>query len=155
MKTNTNCKDILKIAFALIFTIPFVIIGLPFLFLKRKKLEKKYTEYLGDNGGMNFFCYNNRKNSKAFIENEIIPNLKDGIEIVYLNGKQVESEYNKESLSEALYNLKNYSRFPHLMKIRDGKLIDKSINNLFYNVLNMNKTCADLLDEIHGFFEIE
>ena len=57
----------------------------------------------------------------------------------HLNGKNVESEQNTEFISEALYKLKNYSRFPHLMKIRNGKLIDKSINNPFYNVLNLKK----------------
>ena len=101
----------------------------------------------------NFFCYNNRRNSKRYIEDEIVPNLTDGIEIVYLNGKKVESEYNAAFISEALYQLKSYNGFPHLMKIRNGKLIDRSINNPLYNVLNMNKPKNELLTKINRFFE--
>ncbi len=34
------------------------------------------------------------------------------------------------------------------------KLIDKSINNPFYNVLNFNKPKTELLNQINRFFEI-
>ncbi len=131
-----------------------MIIFIPIGHFNRKKFEKKYAEFLNENNGKNFFCYNNRKNSKQYLEEDIVPNLNDGIEIVYLNGKKVESEYNVEFISEALYKLKNYSRFPHLMKIRNGKLIDKSINNPFYNVLNLNKDKTELLTKINRFFEL-
>ena len=138
----------------LILCLPIILIFIPIGHLQRKNFEKKYAEFLTKNDGTNFFCYNNRKNSKEYIEGEIIPNLIDGIEIVYLNGKKVESEHNSEFISEALYGLKNYSRFPHLMKIRNGKLIDKSINNPFYNVLNLNKPKSELLTKINRFFEL-
>lgn len=134
--------------------LPIIIISMPFLYFQRKQFEKKYSEFLTENNGKNFFCYNNRKNSKKYIEDEIIPNLKDRIEIVYLNGRKVESEYNAEFISEALYKLKSYSGFPHLMKIRNGKLIDKSINNPFYNVLNLKKPKNELLTKINRFFEL-
>ena len=133
---------------------PLILISMPFLYFQRKRFEKKYSKFLTENNGKNFFCYNNRKTSKNYIENEIIPNLTNGIEIVYLNGKKVETEYDVEFISGALYKLKNYSRFPHLMKIRNGKLIDKSINNPFYNVLNLNKPQNELLTQINRFFEL-
>src|SRR5690554_5695836 len=134
--------------------LPIMIILYPIHYFQRKQFEKKYSEFLNDNNGKNFFCYNNRKNSKEYIEDEIIPNLTEGIEIVYLNGRKVQSEYNSEFISEALYKLKSYSGFPHLMKIRNGKLIDKSINNPFYNVLNLNKSKCELLIQINRFFEL-
>ncbi|MGY5353490.1 hypothetical protein [Wenyingzhuangia sp. IMCC45467] len=137
-----------------ILAIPLMIIFIPIEHFNRKKFEKKYAEFLNENNGKNFFCYNNRKNSKQYIEEDILPNLNNGIEIVYLDGKKVESEYNVEFISEALYKLKNYNRFPHLMKIRNGKLIDKSINNPFYNVLNLNKPKNELLTKINLFFEL-
>ena len=75
-------------------------------------------------------------------------------EIVYLNGKKIENEnYPKEFLSNALYNLKNYSKFPHLMKIRNGKLIDKSINTIFFSIKNQKQSKEKLLKEIEFFFE--
>lgn len=127
----------------------------PIQFVQRKQFEKNYSEFLTENNGKNFFCYNNRKNSKEYIEEQIIPNLNEGIEIVYLKGKKVESEYNVEFISAALYKLNNYGRFPHLMKIRNGKLVDKSINNPFYNVLNLNKPKDGLLTKINRFFELK
>ncbi|MEM7087673.1 MAG: hypothetical protein AAF489_15945 [Bacteroidota bacterium] len=137
-----------------ILAIPFMIISLPIGHFQRKKFEKKYVEFLNENNGKNFFCYNNRKNSKQYIEEDIVPNLNDEIAIVYLNGKKIESEYNSEFISEALYGLKHYNKFPHLMKIRNGKLIDISINNPFYAVLNMNKSKTELLNKINVFFEL-
>lgn len=137
-----------------IVVLPIMMVVYPIDFFKRKRFEKKYTKFLNKNNGMNFFCYNNRKNSKNYIEKSIIPNLTNEIEIVYLNGNKIESDYNTEFISEALYKLKNYYRFPHLMKIRNGKLIDKSINNPFYNVLNMYKPKNELLNRINLFFEL-
>jgi len=136
-----------------ILLLPILLILYPIHFFQKKRFNKKHTEFLNANNGMNFFCYNNRKNSKNYIEKSIIPNLTEQIEIVYLNGKKVEAKQNSEFISEALYKLKNYSRFPHLMKIRNGKLIDKSINNPFYNVLNLKKDKTELLTKINLFFE--
>lgn len=153
-------KNILPFVLFVIIGIPIFILFLPIMviifpinYFQRKRFEKKYTEFLTKNNGVNFFCYNNRKNSKEYIEKNIIPNLNDEIEIVYLNGKKVESKYSAEFISQALYSLKNYNRFPHVMKIRNGKLIDKSVNNPFYNILNLNKPKTELLNQINQFFE--
>lgn len=127
---------------------------IPIGHFQRKKFEKKYAEFLNENNGKNFFCYNNRKKSKQYIEEDILPNLSDGIEVVYLNGKRIESEYSSEFISEALYGLKHYNKFPHLMKIRNGKLIDISINNPFYAAMNMNKSKIEFLNKINMFFKV-
>ena len=132
--------------------IPLVIITGPFVYFKRKRFENQYADFLINNNGADFFCYNNRENSKEYIEQQIIPELDAGIEIVYLNGQKVASNHSVEFISQALYRLKNYNQFPHLMKIRDGKLVDKSINNPFYNVLNSNKPKTELVDQINQFF---
>ena len=156
-----NIKDILlaiilgiPLVILIILISPLILISIPFTYLERKRFEENYAEFLIEMNGKNFFCYNNRKNSKEFIEQNIIPNLTDGIEIVYLNGKKIESEYPSEFISQALYKLANYNRFPHVMKIRNGKLIDKSVNNPFYNVLNLNKPKTELLNQINQFFEL-
>lgn len=138
-----------------IIILPFIVISYPYTYYKSKKFEKQYSDFLMQNNESNFFCYNNSKKSKEFIETEIIPCLDKQIEVVYLNGKQVETEnYSKEFISNALYSLRNYSRYPHLMKIREGKLVDKSINSLFFSVKNQNKSKDKLLVEIHNFFEL-
>ena len=137
-----------------ILILPIMVIFYPITFYQKAQFEKKYSEFLIENNGVNFFCYNNRKNSKEHIEKTIIPKLNNQVEIVFLNGKKVESNYSQEFISQALYRLKNYNRFPHLMKIREGKLIDKTLNNPFYNFLNSTKTRSELLNQINEFFEI-
>ena len=139
-----------------IISIPFIIISFPFTYYNRKQFEKKYSQFLLDNENANFFCYNNRKNAKEYIETEIIPKLNNNIEIVFLNGKKIENEnFPYEFLSNALYKLNNYSKFPHLMKIRNGKLIDESINSIFYSIKNQNKPQEKLLKQIDNFFELK
>ena len=138
----------------LILSIPFLIFIFIFKYFQKKKFEKKYLKFLKENEGKNFFCYNNRKKSKEYLEENILTNLNKEVVIVYLNGRDIESEYNKEFISEALYGLKHYTKFPHLMKIRNGQLIDKSINNPFFGILKMNKPKAELLGEINSFFQI-
>ncbi len=130
-----------------------MILFMPIKHFQQKKMKKKYAEFLNRNNGKNFFCYNSRKNSKQYIEKDIIPNLNEAIEIVYLNEKKIESDYNSEFISEALYGLKHYNKFPHLMKIRNGKVIDVSINNMFYSVMNMNKSKIELFNKIEQFFD--
>ncbi|WP_324026579.1 hypothetical protein QSV08_03355 [Maribacter sp. BPC-D8] len=137
-----------------ILAIPVMLAGIPIHYFQRKNFEKKYGEFLIENNGKNFFCYNNRKNSKQYLEQSILPNLSESIEIVYLDGKRIESTYDSGFISEALYGLKHYNKFPHLMKIRNGKLSDTSINNPFYAVLNMNKSKVELLSKINHFFDI-
>jgi len=137
-----------------VLVIPLILIFYPFGYFQRKKFERKYSKFLLQNEGKNFFCYNNRKNAKEYIETYILPDLSDRIDIVYLNGKKVESAYAKEFISHALYGLRYYKRFPHLMKIREGKLIDKSVNNIFYTIRNQNKPKEKMLNEMNEFFEI-
>ena len=157
-----NLKESLGFALLLLISIlcfvialPFIILSLPFTYFNRKQFEKEYENFLEQNNGKNFFCYNNKKKLKKFLESEIIPLLNNNIDIVYLNGRRVETKYSNEFISHALYNLKSYSKFPHLMKIRNGKLIDKSVNSIFYSIMNQNKLQNTLLAEISIFFEIE
>ena len=106
-------------------------------------------------GDKNFFCYNNRADAKDFIEKELIPSLDKAIELIYLDGREPKSKYVKDKISLALYKLKNYSRFPHLLKIRNGQMIDESINNEFFNTLRQNKPLDKLLRNINDFFELK
>ena len=161
MKTLKDIFSFILLVLITIIVIPFFILFLPILiiltsfdYFHRKKLKIKYAEFLIENDGVNFFCYNNRKKSKEHIEKHIIPNLDKGVLIVYLNGKKLEVENNSGFISSALYSLKNYNKFPHLMKIRNGNLFDISINNRFYNMLNQNRPKKDFLNQINTFFEL-
>ena len=120
------------------------------------KFKKKYEEYLLKIGDKNFFCYNNRKKGKEFIENEIIPFLNKDIEIIYLDGRTIKSnDYENKYFSYAFNRFENYSKFPHLMKIKNGEMKDISINNEFYNAINNNGDKSKLSLKMNTFFGVE
>lgn len=139
----------------LIISIPIFIVYIPLEYFRRKKFKKEYNLFLQKQNGKNFFVYNNRQNSKLYLKEHIIPKLDNRIEIIYLNGRKIESEYNSQYISESLLKLSHYKRFPHLMKIREGTMIDKSINNHYYNVMNSNKPKAEFFNSINHFFDLE
>ncbi|MDP8052309.1 hypothetical protein QJU23_07730 [Pasteurella atlantica] len=118
-----------------------------------KALENQFNENLEKYNGQNFFCYNERKQQHLFIENEILPDLAPNISIIYLDkNKQIHSTKNQNLASNLLFHLKNYTKFPHLLKIREGKIIDKSINNMFFSVVNQTLDKKVLFNEINDFY---
>ncbi len=135
--------------------LPVMIILWPLVFYRDKKTTKKYKAYLKKVEGCNFFCYNNRQSSQEFIEQELLPKLPEDIDIVYLNGRRPESKYDNQFISSMLYRFKNYSKYPHLMKVRNGEVIDHSINNEVYNTFNQDKDVNILIEKINDFFERE
>lgn len=136
---------------------PFAIFIIPIYWLHNKKFQRDYEKYLETElEGKNFFCYNNRKNGFEFIKEKILPNLPKEIEPIYLNGGLIESEiYEQKFLSNALYKLDNYSRFPHLLKIRNGKAIDFSINKDFFKYIYKPKGENNLIEIMKEFFELK
>jgi len=134
--------------------IPLMILALPFFYIKHITFKKRYTKYLPKIEGKNFFIYNNRKNSTLFIENNLIPHLNKDVEVIFLDGEYPKSTFSREFISHMLHDLKNYKKFPHLMKVRNGEVLDQSVNNELYNTLNQGKAIDNLIDTIHSFFEL-
>lgn len=134
--------------------IAFLIILLPAAYVLEWSMELNQKKFLIQLNHKNFFCYNNREESKEFIENNILLQLDHHIEIIYLDGRVPKSKFPDENISFLLYHLQNYSKFPHLIKARDGQVADKSINNEFYNTMNQNKPVENLLAEINAYFEL-
>jgi hypothetical protein len=132
--------------------LPFVIIWWPINAVSRWHFARKYRAYLRVLENKNFFCYNNRNDALDFIEKQLVPSLDKDVELIYLNGLDPESMYESRYISHALYQLKSYHRFPHLMKVRKGLLIDQSINNECFNIINQNKPMDKLLNDIRKFF---
>lgn len=152
---------------AILIHIPLVIIGIALcvvaipmailysiigLFVRRK-LNTEYRAYLKEIEGRNFFCYNNRQNSYAYIMEEIIPHLPKGVEVIFLNGKSIESSnLNQKFISKAFREFRNYRNFPHLMKIRNGQVHDLSMNQELYLCLNQKKEISQFFDKMKIFF---
>lgn len=134
----------------LILVVPVIIL---FNLFGNKTHTKKYNAYLQSIDGTNFFCYNNRTNSKDFIEKHVLPILAPDIKVIYLNGRTPESDYDQTYISTALYRIRDKKGFPYLLKITDGQLIDKSINNDLYNTMNLNKDIGQLAKTMSSFYK--
>lgn len=117
--------------------------------------KKEYKAYLQRINGTKFFCYNNRSNSKLFIENSILPMLSKDIKLIYLDGRTPKSKYDQKFISHALHCIKDRKGFPYLLKVSGGQLSDMSINNAFYNTMNQGKDISQLLSKINLFFQNE
>jgi len=153
---------LLAIAFAIITltlfvaALPLIIIASPIAWIKRKKYKKKYVNYLLSIDGANFFCYNNRKKGLKYIEERIVPNLPDEVEVLFLNGRKIESKkYDSKFLSDIFYGFKNYSRFPQLLKIRNGEAIDCSLNPELFNSLNKTIDENAVFSKMNEFFQLK
>lgn len=154
--------DILKLvpwivlggAFMLI-ALPFMLIAQPFIWIGNRVRKRQFNEYLKQLEGKNFFCYNNKSKSLEFIRQNVLPNLPDSIEVIFLNGQTPESAYERKFISHALYGLENYHGFPHLLKIRDAATFDESLNNELFNIIEQNKPVDELFKRITNFFELQ
>lgn len=136
--------------------IPLFIIISPFLWIKEKKFNQEYLEYLKTIEGTNFFCYNNRKKGREYIEKQIIPNLPEEVEVIFLNGRKIESDpYEQKYLSRAFSGFKNYTRFPQLLKIRNGEAIDCSLNSELFNCINQGADENRIYTKMIDFFELK
>lgn len=139
----------------MLISLPFMLIIQPFIWIGNRIRERQFKEYLKQLEGKNFFCYNNKSKSLDFIEGNILPNLPESVEVIFLNGRTPESAYEQKFISHALYGLKNYHGFPHLLKIRNGSAIDESLNNELFNTIQQNKPTNELFELMADFFELE
>lgn len=136
------------------FILIFVFIGEVFKYPARARQNNMYKEFLEGLEGEQFFCYNNRRATKAFIENEVLPLLDPRIKIIYLNGKMPVSEYELLGVKTMLYDIEDRKGFPYLLKVKNGKVYDESINNTTYIALQNPKQMELLLNKINVFFNI-
>ena len=78
------------------------------------------------------------------------------MEIIFLNGRKIESkDYEEKFIQRTFHELKNFTKFPQLVKIRNGKAIDISLNNEMFNSLNQGKDKSKIFEKVKVFFELE
>lgn len=129
--------------------IPFILIH---SYFSDKAFEKEYKLYLERMNGACFFCYNSRKSSVEFAKNIIAPALEPGIQVVFVDGKDVESDNDSKYISKMLYGIQERKGFPYLLKIEDGQVLDMSVNNQFYSTMIGRKPITPLLERINTFY---
>jgi len=140
---------ILGFILLLIPCIPFILIH---AYFSDKIFEREYKLYLERMNGACFFCYNSRKSSVEFARDIIAPALEPNIQIVFVDGKDVESGNDSKYISKMLYSIQERKGFPYLLKIKDGQILDMSVNNQFYSVMIGRKSVTPLLERINAFY---
>ena len=122
---------------------------------QERAFQKQFKKYLTAKEGSNILFYNNRKQSKYFIESDVIPRISNSIEPIFLDGKGIKCcEEERKFLERILFDLKHYSKFPHLVKIRNCRIEDLSINNDLFNCINQGKSISTIIKRINHFFGI-
>ncbi len=151
MKWLEKFRDISLVAFLLaigaimfLLFLPIFILALPFLRSKDKENELEYQDFLRTQNEGKFLVYTNKTKSKAFVENEILPNLDKEIQVIYIEGKAVHTEVNYRIVNRLLYDQKVVGGFPWVIKIASGKPYYTSINNQLSNAIKENNPCKIL-----------
>ncbi|WP_300664356.1 hypothetical protein [Fluviicola sp.] len=121
--------------------------------VQNRLFKKEYKAYLQSIEGKKFFVYTSRTNSYSYIKINLLPQLPKDVEVIYLNGKDPITNLNKKYISHALYSIQDKKGFPYLLRVENGEINDKSINNVFYNTKNQNKDIQLLLNQIDHFFK--
>ncbi|TCC90253.1 hypothetical protein EZ428_13315 [Pedobacter frigiditerrae] len=153
-------RESLIILLAIVVIVPLLLLFFPvFIFLSiksyfdEKAYKKAYEQYVLKINNANFFCYNNKQSIQKLIEQEVLPLLNNSINVIYLDGRNPVSDFNKSYISTVLYGIKDKKGFPYILKIRDGVVVDKSINADLYYTINHNESMSSLVKKIDLFFK--
>lgn len=159
VKLWSEIKDKVALAIGIAFVIGFlilIILCIPFILIyshfSNKHFEREYKLYLERMNGACFFCYNSRKSSVEFARDVIAPALEPTIQVVFVDGKDVRFGDDSQFISKMLYSIQERKGFPYLLKIKDGQIIDTSVNNQFYSIMIGRKPITPLLERINAFY---
>jgi hypothetical protein len=115
--------------------------------------NRDFKRFLISMEGKQFFFINNRKGNEEFVIQSIFPHLREDIEILFVEGSTIQSDYHPLYISMALWKVKPKKGFPYLMKISNGKIHYLSVNNAFYNVKNNGKDVREFILQVEAFFD--
>ncbi|WP_299458326.1 hypothetical protein [uncultured Microscilla sp.] len=143
------------ILFPFVFT--FIIIGGTLRLIRNQRASNAYQSYIKSLEGKDFFCYNNREKGRRYIEHEILPTLPPQVEVLYLQGRRIDSQqpYNGQHLLKTFHNFDHFTQFPHLLKIRNGQAISCSLFHELFECLDKEGNKDTMLDKIQHFFAQE
>jgi len=117
--------------------------------IKSRRWKKGYHEYLKTVEGTKFFCYTNKRTTKAFVENEILPRLDNNIHVIFLESHKLHTEYNADFMKYAIWG----KQLPCLMKIENGNMIYNSIHKKLNDAIRDNNKFSDLLLSLQQIME--
>jgi uncharacterized membrane protein YbaN (DUF454 family) len=155
----SEIKDKAVLVGGVVFIISFILLLIPCIpfilvnaYFSDKAFEKEYRLYLNRMNEACFFCYNSRKSSVEFARDIIIPALEPNIKVIFVDGRNVKSGDDSKYISRMLYSIQERKGFPYLLKIKDGQILNMSVNNQFYSIMISHKSITPLLERINAFY---
>jgi hypothetical protein len=122
---------------------------------KKDVHDLKFHEFLVRHEGLQLFCYNNRRNSQSFIEENILPGLPAQVKIVLVRGKTPTSEFDPVVISKLLLAITDRKGFPYLITIRNSKLEYSSIHKELYDRMSQRGSLEPLIAKMQKFYSKE
>lgn len=149
---------VIMIPLLLVFIVIFFLF-LPFLYFidipnrkRKKQFLLEYSLYLKEIEGSVFFCYSNRKNTLTPIQEIVIPKLDKSINIVFLNGRSLQTNHNIKFISHAIH-MKSVKGFPFIMKVINSEMKYVSLHDELYSAINKKSSFDYFLEKVK--FNIE
>jgi len=135
-----------------------IVIALPLLFplliggviasrINTSQFKQRYSAFLSECEDMVFFCYTNRKHSQKYIEQHILPQLDPSINVIFLQGREPHSEFDKRCISHMLFLVTNLN-FPNLIHISNGQVFDVSLHKDLQNIMDQEHDPASFVQLI-------
>ncbi len=135
----------------LVLCLPFILLALSFSRRNEERFNIEYHNFLVGLNGATFFWYSDKRTTLYFIEDMLLPGLKPEIEIIKLQGKKLITAHDHRYISRLIANAKTEGGIPYIIKIVNGTVISKSINNEVYNAINGRMRGQELLALIDEF----
>jgi|GEM_PF-1110927 len=133
-------------------SIPLIPVLIAYNHFNEKKFKQEYDKYLRRMNGACFFCYNSRKSSVAFARDAVVPALGPTMQVVFVGGSKIDLGPDSRFVSRMLSSVRERKGFPYLLKIMDGQVLDCSVNNQFYSIMQGRKPIEPLLARINSFY---
>jgi hypothetical protein len=143
-----------------IFLILLVIILSPILlplfayqFVKERIYNYRFQKYIRINEGAKYFCYTSNKSSVEFVRANILPSLREDVNVLYFQpGLRTNLGDDEGFPYEIARKMKALgSGFPCVAKITDGEIIAESLNRELYNAIRRKADAKNALNKINRF----
>ncbi|UII30669.1 hypothetical protein LVD17_20460 [Fulvivirga ulvae] len=75
------------------------------------------------------------------------------MEIIFTNGSVLKTKHNRKLFFKILYELKDCNGFPYIIRVSNGRVRGKSLNNKIFHAIRQNEPVELLLSDIQRFSE--
>lgn len=111
-----------------------------------------YVDFLHQYEGAEFFCYPDHPAGQPWVETHILPQLNPNIHAVLLTDEGPRSDLPNVQMAYLVQQARQ-DKFPNVMKIKYGRLVDSTLHREFFDILNRHDPPAEFLYVINERLE--